>query len=107
MRDWELLYKGPCRGCGEKRGCYKGLCLPCRAPFPIRELIRFGVPWSTAHALLYTVRKCKNDRLAQQVLTLVHPIVMENIKITGKKMTVIDKKWRWFRRNGWHKVSTS
>lgn len=107
MKDWRSLYKGPCRACGKRNGCYRGLCLPCRAPLPIREIIRFGVAWSTAHSLLYIMRQCKGDREAQRVLSLVHRRVMENIRISGKKMTVVDKKWRWMRRNGWYRVSAS
>lgn len=102
MQDWEKLYKGPCRECGEKSGCYKGLCLPCHQPEDRRELVKFGVPPGSADALALIMGKCNGD--AEFVLGKVHPRLMQNIVIVNKTLKVRDKSYRWMRRNDWVKV---
>lgn len=96
------MYKGPCQTCGEKDGCYKGLCMPCRTPKDRRELVKFGVPPASADALALIARKCNGD--AEFVLGKVHPRLMQNIKIVKGHFRIVDKKYRWMRRNDWVKT---
>ncbi len=96
--------QGHCGGCRKKRNLHKGLCLPCRVPRPIRQLVEAGVVWGTGVAVAGLIKKCKTPKDAQRVLELVHPIVMENI-VVGKDMVLKlrSKNAHWVRRNGWHK----
>lgn len=101
MQDWEELYKGPCRTCGEKDGCYKGQCLPCRQPKDRRELVQFGVPCGSADGLALIMKKCNGD--AEFVLGKVHPRLMQNIVVVNGILKVRDKNYRWMRRGDWVK----
>jgi hypothetical protein len=102
VQDWEKLYKGPCRECGEKDNCYKSLCLVCRSPARAREMVRYGVLPQTAKILIGIADKCNGD--AEKVLQIVHPRVMQNLRIENGKFKVIDKSYRWHRRVDWVKV---
>lgn len=104
MEDWKKLYKGPCRECGEKDNCYKGLCLPCRQPSDRRELVKFGVPCGSADALALIMSKCKSDADTERTLKLVHPRLMQNIVVVGRVLKVRNKKYHWMRRGDWVKA---
>lgn len=103
MIHWEKRWsRGPCTECGtkfEREECHDGLCLICRQPPRAREMVRYGVLPQTAHILLEIADKCNGD--ADKVLRIVHPRVMENIKIVGKKFKIVDKRYRWIRRSEW------
>jgi len=104
--DWFALHsKGPCQGCGRtfrEKDCYKGRCLPCRVPEDRRELVKYGVPWSTANGMALIMKKCNGQ--AEFVLGKVHPRLMANIVVRSGVLKIRDKKWHWVRRNGWAKV---
>lgn len=108
MRDWQSNWSsGRCKLCKERHGkwgLYIGLCLPCRVPEDRRELVSFGVPWSTANVLANIMSKCNGD--AEFVLGKVHPRLMQNIVIVKKTLRVRDKNYRWVRRDDWMKMPT-
>jgi hypothetical protein len=67
----------------------------------MRELLRAGVPYMTVSVLYNIAKKCNGD--AEFVLGKVHPRLMQNIKVVGKRLRVKDKSYRWLRRVDWVK----
>lgn len=83
----------------------KRKCWICRKPVEIRPLLLAEVPFSSATCLLQLFRKCPSAKTARTVLALVHPVLMENIKVSvSGSFELIDKKWVWVRRNGWREL---
>lgn len=98
--------------CRRKRHLNKGLCLPCRTPKDRRDLLEAGVPWGSANALAYLTKKCKaqgrKPRQTEVVLSLVHPILMENIAVRADgRLTLRSAKYFWMRRGGWYPHESS
>lgn len=62
--------------------------------------------------LAYLSRKCKAEgrriRQTEQVLSLVHPILMENIALKADgRLTLRSEKYYWQRRGGWYPHESS
>lgn len=98
--------KGACKTCRRKRDLYKERCHPCRQPEDRRQLVDAGVPSLSAACLANIVRKCmKQGRKLSaivDVLTMVHPLLMENISINSSgTMSPKSLKYQWIRGNGW------
>lgn len=106
MKDWRTVWtRGPCKGCGKKfedRECRHGFCMVCRQPAESRELVKYGVLPQSANMLMNLMWKCKVD--AERVLGIVHPVLMQNIKVVDRTLRVRDKQYRWFRRGNWVKA---
>lgn len=102
MRDWSKQWThGPCESCGKTVERYRGLCSPCRFPKECRQLVEYGVPGMSARGLMFLARKSGKE--ADKILRIVHPRLMENVKIVKGIFKVIDKKYRWVRSNYWAK----
>lgn len=102
--------KGPCKTCHRKRELHRGRCYPCRKPADRRQLVEAGVPGLTADGLANIVRKCrgqgKKSSEIMELLTVVHPVLMENIDVDRNGfLKPKSRKYVWIRRNGWRERS--
>lgn len=99
---------GKCSDCGEPHHLYRHRCLACRHSPEHRAMIRTGIPCGTAGALVGLMKKLKGKTPAQAeaMLSFVHPIVMENLKV-GRDWMLVPKsdKYEWIRRSGWSLVA--
>jgi hypothetical protein len=94
--------KGLCETCRKKRDCCRGNCFVCRHPVLWRPLLEAGIPSSSTGVLVGLIRKCGSVSQAKKLLTTVHPVLMENLKIVGgPAFKVRDKRYRWKRHGGW------
>lgn len=99
---------GKCADCGEHQHLYRHRCLACRHKPEHRPMIRAGIPCGTAGTLVGLMKKLKGKTAAQAeaMLSFVHPIVMENLKV-GRSWMLVPKsdKYEWIRRNGWSPIA--
>lgn len=64
-----------------------------------------GVQCGTAYILRALLKKTKSmgRKKATELLRLVHPRVMENVRVTaGWNFVPISRRYEWRRRAGWH-----
>lgn len=94
-----IYSKGPCDTCRRKRDLYRGRCGSCRKPIEIREICDAGVPWMSGLTLMYIMKKAGKE--ADKVLRMVHPRTMANIRVQKGIFKIVDKRYRWIRRQGW------
>lgn len=98
---------GKCIDCGEPKSLHRHRCLACRHKPEHRAMIRAGIPCGTAGVLVGLMKKLKGKTVAQAetMLSFVHPIVMENLKI-GKGWMLVPRsgKYGWVGRNGWNPI---
>lgn len=107
-RQWlrPTNWNGRCRKCGKMRWLGRGICLPCRQPRDRWELVEAGVPCGSADLLALTVKHFQEQgvsvRRIRKLLTVLHPMLMENIRIIeGGRMTLRLPGYLWVRRSGW------
>jgi hypothetical protein len=67
--------------------------------------VKAGVPYMSAYGLWGLTKKAKSQgktiSQTEAVLSFVHPILMENIRVTSRKLTLRNRKYTWLRRSGW------
>lgn len=106
--DYSKWTTGDCTDCGKRRSLTWRRCLTCRHPADQRVMIEAGIPCSTTGMLANLMRKLKGKTAAQAeaMLSFVHPIIMENLKV-GRGWMLVPKsnKYEWIRRNGWSPVA--
>lgn len=98
--------EGRCDTCRKSRFLIDGRCMPCKQPLDRREIVDAGVPCGSADALIRLVRiakeKGKKGKGVPAFLAMVHPVLMENIRIDGRGfLRIMDKSIIWMRRSGW------
>jgi hypothetical protein len=89
----------------------RGVCQICHQPESRRELVRHGIPIQSCVQLVCLLGKVtdkygpfnKPDEAAEYLLTMTHPILMENLKVAKGVLRVKDKRLVWVRRKGWAK----
>lgn len=108
MNRWlsNVYTRGRCGTCRKKDDLVRGTCFPCRVPENRRDLVKAGVPWGTANALMQLTERAKRRaRVTSEVqllLEISHPILMTNIKVDrGFNLRIRSPKYRWLRRSGW------
>lgn len=77
-----------------------------------RDLVEAGIPWGSANALSYLTKRClargRLPRKTELILSLVHPILMENIKVKANgRLTLRSAQYYWQRRGGWYPHNSS
>lgn len=105
-RHWSNNRRGTCEICQEaNKWLCNGLCIVCRRPLDRRELVRAGVPPGSADHLAILMQKSRAENRSQKrtwrLLSIVHPVLMQNIRITEDWELVPDVPARWIRRCGW------
>lgn len=80
--------------------------MPCRQPADRREIVDAGVPPGSADALIRLRRIAKEQgkkgKAIPAFLAMVHPVLMQNIRIDGRgNLRIIDDSIVWMRRSGW------
>lgn len=104
LSDGPTHTKGDCAGCGRQRDLYRKRCLACRHKPEHRAMLEAGIPPLTAGALVGLMKKLKGKTAAEaeSTISIVHPILMENLEI-GEGWVLIPKssKYQWSRGEGW------
>ena len=95
-----------CAGCGRIRDTYGDRCVPCRQPADRRQLVEHGVPCTTADGMAQfgqrLVDSGKPMAEVEEILGILHPNVMQNVRISKRGFFQLkDKKLIWLRRNTW------
>lgn len=65
-----------------------------------------GVPPMSADCLMRLVKRCRERKKTtaetQTLLEMLHPILMENVRVTGSgSLALRDEKQIWIRRGQW------
>lgn len=103
--------EGPCATCRKKRHLTYGICLACGQPLKRRALVEAGVPCGSAAALSYLFKNTRGKGMRlfqiQAFLAMVHPILMQNIKVSSDGTFKLENQnYFWMRRSGWCSKST-
>lgn len=100
----EREYSNLCRCCRRRRPAYYGRCLPCRTPQDRRAIVEAGIPRGSADGLAFLVKRMKGKpvRKVEEVLSIAHPALMQNIRLLRDgTLKPRSEKYLWLRRSGW------
>jgi len=69
-------------------------------------MLKAGIPAGSAQQLFYLMKKLKGKSKAKvtEALTLIHPTLMQNLKVSESGISLKNRRYYWMRRSGWAEV---